>query len=156
MSSCEGHTLESWVIDSFGNVSYVIMMATVRLLESNRESIENMIGDFDEDNQSWRDYRNSLWNYYEDLNPTIDKLCSIPTLHAQAACYLFTEIGDTKLTAFNSAEMVSMDEALTSYLQTPIDYNKPESEVRTEITSIFFKHITDLGQEIIRNMTCST
>jgi len=63
MSSCDAYTLEFFVEDSFfGNVTEEQLAKVVKLLEPEREWVEErMISDYNEDEYSWRDYRNSMW-----------------------------------------------------------------------------------------------
>ncbi len=63
MSSCDEYTLEFFVEDSFyGSVTDEQLKKIVHLLEPEREWIEmRMIDDFNEEEHSWRGYRNSMW-----------------------------------------------------------------------------------------------
>jgi len=63
MSSCDEYTLEFFVQDSFfGGVTDEQLAKVVHLLEPEREWIEErMIGDYDEETMSWRDFRNGMW-----------------------------------------------------------------------------------------------
>jgi len=63
MSSCDAFTLEFFVEDSFfGNVTKEQLAKVVRLLEPEREWIEDrMIDDYNEEEHSWREYRNNMW-----------------------------------------------------------------------------------------------
>ncbi len=63
MSSCDAFTLEFFVEDSFfGSVTEEQLKKIVYLLEPEREWIEDrMISDYNEEEHSWRSYRNSMW-----------------------------------------------------------------------------------------------
>lgn len=76
MSSCDAFTLEFFVEDSFfGNVTNEQLAKVVELLESEREWIEDrMIDDFDEEEHSWRAYRNSMWYSLEKYDEPINKI----------------------------------------------------------------------------------
>ncbi len=72
MSSCDSYTLEFFVEDSFfGNVTDEQLEKIVHLLEPEREWIEDrMIDDYDEEEHSWREYRNSMWY---NIDPDYEK-----------------------------------------------------------------------------------
>lgn len=71
MSSRDGLDMESWLQDSLFGIGSddPKFQQIIVLLEPYRDSLENAIFDFDEENQSWRDYRNALWSY---IDPEID------------------------------------------------------------------------------------
>lgn len=96
MSSCDGYTLESWIVSSFfGNkIQALQLLLVVKLFDQNgwRESVENAIDDFDEETQSWRDYRNSMWYTYEkETDKPIEVITGITDPCLLAIMYLFPE-----------------------------------------------------------------
>lgn len=76
MSSMDEPTLEFFISDSFHRgLTEEQFKAIVKLFEPHRESIERkMSEDYNPEEHSWRDYRNSMWYSYEDLEPEIDKI----------------------------------------------------------------------------------
>ncbi len=62
MSSMDEATLEYFLKDSFRQYrTEAEEKFAVTICEKYREAIENAMDNFDEENQSWRTYRNSLW-----------------------------------------------------------------------------------------------
>lgn len=64
MSSCDECTLEFFIHDSFFcELTDEQFEKLVRLLEPERKWIEdNIMDDFNEEEHSWRTYRNDLWD----------------------------------------------------------------------------------------------
>lgn len=79
MSSMDAPTLEFFISDSFHcELTAEQFKALVQLLEPHRESIEyKMREDYAPAEHSWRDYRNSMWYSFEDLDPAIDKILGV-------------------------------------------------------------------------------
>ena len=61
MSSLPGYTLEAFIGDAFFRITKEQEAKLVEFYESEREYIESKMLDFDEETQSWRDYRNSMF-----------------------------------------------------------------------------------------------
>lgn len=87
MSSYDGGGFEEWVRDSvFHTVPENYIQRVMQLLAPWRETIDEKCDDFDEETQSWRDYRNSLWEYIpKHINDEVDailegksKWCTFP------------------------------------------------------------------------------
>jgi hypothetical protein len=77
MSSMDAPTLEFFIADSFHGppLTEAQFKQLVTLLEPHREAIERqMREDYDPEEHSWRDYRNSMWYGLEHLDPAIDKI----------------------------------------------------------------------------------
>jgi hypothetical protein len=76
MASMDEPTLEYWIRDSVYNVSNDKVEQIIKLLEPLREGIEYKLSeDYDPEEHSWRDYRNSLWYCVPDeLNKEVDKI----------------------------------------------------------------------------------
>lgn len=77
MSSMDEPTLEFFIRDSlFSPMAEDKFKAIVALLEPHRESIEyKMREDYNPEEHSWRDYRNSMWfTYEEEMKSAIDKI----------------------------------------------------------------------------------
>jgi len=77
MSSCDAFTLEFFIEDSFFcKLTEAQMNKLVCLLESEREWIEDrMLYDYNEEEHSWRSYRNSMWYTLDiDYEKSIDAI----------------------------------------------------------------------------------
>jgi hypothetical protein len=76
MSSYDGGGFEEWVRDSiYGDVTEEQICAVIAVLEPVRAIIGQRCDDFDEDMQSWRDYRNSLWQLVpKDLDDRVTEI----------------------------------------------------------------------------------
>lgn len=59
----DDRTLEGLIADNW-NDRYVSIV--LPFVEEYRESIENIASDFDEESQSWRDYRRAVWSPVPD------------------------------------------------------------------------------------------
>jgi len=79
MSSCDEYTLEFFVQDSFfNNPSDERLSKVVKLLEPEREWIEDrMSDDYDEEEHSWRSYRNSMWYSLEEYDKRINTIMGV-------------------------------------------------------------------------------
>jgi len=73
MSSCPGRTLEAFVDDCLMRPTPERVERICMVLEPIREAIEIQIGGFDSEEQSWRDYRNDLWDSIMDVHPDMDE-----------------------------------------------------------------------------------
>ena len=73
MSSCPGRTLEAFVDDCLMRPTPERVERICKVLEPIREAIEIQIGGFDSEEQSWRDYRNGLWDAIMEAHPDMDK-----------------------------------------------------------------------------------
>lgn len=71
MASCPGPTLEAFVEDALWRPSPELVAAVVAILEPQRERIEDRISDYDEECQSWRDYRNYMWGDYVESDHAV-------------------------------------------------------------------------------------
>lgn len=71
MSSIPGRTLEAFVEDVLMFPTPEDVERVVALLETRRKQIESALDRFDEESQSWRDYRNSLWENVVEQSHTI-------------------------------------------------------------------------------------
>jgi len=74
MSHCYGDTLEYFVEDSYMNITEQNIADIVKLLEPHRKIIEEIMLDFDHEEQSWRDTRNGMAFYFEEYDEEIDKI----------------------------------------------------------------------------------
>lgn len=78
MSSIPGRTLESWLewnysIDQCAPKFPVL----VALFEEKREWVEDKLWDFDEDNQSWRDYNSAVFHFDESFEAKVENLLKL-------------------------------------------------------------------------------
>lgn len=77
MTSYDGGGFEEWVRDSlYGNVTDEKVRQVTQLLEPFREAIDDRLdNDFNSEEQSWRDYRNALWDHIpEDVQREVDAI----------------------------------------------------------------------------------
>ena len=66
MSSYYGGGFKEWLEDSFSSGIPAVQWAAIcAIMEPHRESIDAALEGFEEDEHSWRDFRNSLWYGYE-------------------------------------------------------------------------------------------
>ena len=75
MASYDGGGFEEWVRDSlYGIISDEKVRKVIQLLEPFRETIDDRLdNDFNSEEQSWRDYRNALWEHIpEDVQQEVD------------------------------------------------------------------------------------
>ncbi len=77
MSSMCGTSLEFFVEDSFIRITKDQEVKIIELLEPSRESIEYSMMDFDEDSQSWREYRNNMWSWLDEYDKKIDSIINL-------------------------------------------------------------------------------
>ena len=95
MSSRDCSSLEGYIKDSmFGHFTVLHIMLITRILDRGdpeiRKYIEYKINDdFDEEEQSWRDYRNSLYFVFDPFNAQIDKVVNITHVVRLVAMLLF-------------------------------------------------------------------
>lgn len=66
MSSIPGYTLEAFITDVYVNSTPELEQCLLLVLGAYREEIENTLDTFDEDEMSWRTFRNILIERYED------------------------------------------------------------------------------------------
>lgn len=76
MSIIPERTLEGFVADSLFKCTEQDEAAVVKILEPLREQIEAQMEDYDEETQSWRDYRNQMWEIFVEENSEINKQVS--------------------------------------------------------------------------------
>lgn len=85
MSSRDGLDMESWINDSFfwDRCPPQSFEKIVAILEPCRVDLEYQIADFDEDTQSWRDYRNAMWDCIpKQISVQIDNIIQNPSFIA--------------------------------------------------------------------------
>jgi len=73
MSSCPGRTLEAFVEDCLMRPTPERVERICKVLEPERWRIEFRLEDYDSEEQSWRDYRNGLWDAIMEAHPDMDK-----------------------------------------------------------------------------------
>jgi len=81
MASYDGGGFDGWLRDSlFGDVPEEKVERVKKLLEPYREGIQYALDhDYDPEEHSWRDYRNSLWYRVDDeVNKAIDVILETP------------------------------------------------------------------------------
>ena len=155
MSSRDCTTLEGFIEDClFGNSCKLHVMLITNLLEYDhkkefhniRESIEyNINFDFDEENQSWRGYRNSLCYYYDAYNTEIDEILneqSKVTLAVNLLCKHYTLYQRTVIiTALNQLPKAECD--IAKYLEYCKDIDTKYEDFVPSFRSWFRTHFLD-------------
>lgn len=66
MSSIPGYTLEMFVTDIYVNSTLELERCLLLALSAYREEIEITLDTFDDEDMSWRTFRNTLIDRYED------------------------------------------------------------------------------------------
>lgn len=72
MSSIPGRTMESFVEDCLMRPSPERVRRICEVLEPVRGNIENSLDSYDSEEQSWRDYRNGLWDMIMETHPDFE------------------------------------------------------------------------------------
>ena len=125
MSSCDCTNLEGYVYDClYGHYTILHIMLITREIERRdstmRERVLNWILEFDEENQSWRDYRNSLHDYvFEPSNDQIDAILTITKPVQLAAMLLFEHHVSEVCAACNDQDAERFVQWLVPYCDYP-------------------------------------